>query len=657
MSVIEDAPVRRTSSKMPEPCFEWRPTGVDWCDITPYVTGWSWAAGQDHEVDRFRAGSGSLTLTEIPSKASVPRLFDRQNTASPFYPWLKVRKQIRYSVVWSGVRYPVWHAYISEWGDTLEGDARLDTSVSYVDASAVFEGIDLPSSWYELAVSFDNPTHWWRLDEANVTGAVPIDTATSRVSGFYDQGLPTLDATAIVPYDGERRCTTWDGAFINLPGYVPNAPQVGFSVEGWFRIAAADLPATSAVYPLWWFGRFDSNGTTYQYVQLDVPGSTAVSGGKLEAMFVSSGLINTVTTTDLVDDGLPHHFVVEVALSGGTISLYVDGSLVGSSHSVHTDDWGWVSAGTISQRGAIGTGYFTSSRNTFPGTQSHLVVFEGQLLTATQISTHYDAGATGFSGDKSGEAIDRILDYVGWPTLLRDIDTGASTVGAFNLPGGNLLDYIQQLVDTELGTLFFNGENYIVFQSRHYRYLNARATTSQATFGDVHSDATMFFDDEGFELAEDDSLIRNPVIAAREGGTSSTAEDVRLSDPETGYGPRSWSAPSSRDRLDSAMRGRARWLLNWFKEPKTRLKSARLSPSECTATWPVLLGAKFMDRWTVKRTPANVGVQIVIDQHLSALSHSGTPTTWETQVVGSPVDDTDYLIIGTGKVGTGKVGY
>lgn len=564
-----------------------------------------------------------------------------------------------------GTRYPMAHAFITDFGDATPDDALFEQTITAKDGFLILDQIGLTKTWFELEVEKDGPSHWWYLDESgdatNPLDLAPVDAETPTVVGFYSNGLPELGVQAIVPYDGGRTCTSWEGttgSWINLPAYAPDSNTPGFTIEGWFQLDAADLPATSSVYPLCWFGAFDDlDPTDYTRVQVDMYGSSAVTPGQVGVSYNAGGLINTAFSGVNLADGETHHFVATLNVTTAVVELYIDGELLDTDSSAHSVDWiGAVSANGNHRRGAIGTGYFTSARNTFPGIQSHVVVYEGNILSVERVAAHYAAGSSAFSGDRTGERVERMLDYYAWPALLRDIDTGTAILGGHDLPSGSLLSYLQSLSGTEIGAMFMDPENRLVFRGRYANYTETRSTTSQATFGDGHSSSSLKYVMDGFSLRRDEAQIHNPVTASRQGGVSFTAEDTALSDPESGYGRRDWQAPTSLERDDGAMSSRAHWLLARGKDPQPRLAGMTIRPRRAVELWPATLGLANQDRVTVERTPLGIAPQESVDQWIESIKHKASPKVFETSVVGAPADDTEYLIVGVGLVGTGRVG-
>jgi hypothetical protein len=92
-----------------------------------------------------------------------------------------------------------------------------------------------------------------------------------------------------------------------------------------------------------------------------------------------------------------------------------------------------------------------------------------------------------FPALRTGEAIGKILDSIGWPAADRDLDIGATTVRWWSIDDDEAWSSILELVSAEgppsLVTVDPDGK--IVFRDRHHRLLRTESVTSQATFRDT----------------------------------------------------------------------------------------------------------------------------------------------------------------------------
>ena len=70
------------------------------------------------------------------------------------------------------------------------------------------------------------------------------------------------------------------------------------------------------------------------------------------------------------------------------------------------------------------------------------------------------------AGDKTGERITQILDLLGWPSALRDIDTGEESVRDDSGTLRQSLDVMQTLAEAELGSFYIDEAGRTVFRDR-----------------------------------------------------------------------------------------------------------------------------------------------------------------------------------------------
>lgn len=90
-----------------------------------------------------------------------------------------------------------------------------------------------------------------------------------------------------------------------------------------------------------------------------------------------------------------------------------------------------------------------------------------------------------YAGLRTGQAIHLVLDAVGWPEDLRDIDFGSTVMPWWWLQADDAYDAIQQLVDSEGPPAFCVTDlgGMITFRDRHHRVQREHALLVQATWG------------------------------------------------------------------------------------------------------------------------------------------------------------------------------
>jgi len=167
----------------------------------------------------------------------------------------------------------------------------------------------------------------------------------------------------------------------------------------------------------------------------------------------------------------------------------------------------------------IFSGFITSYVNTQPKDATEVAyttitaVDAQRLAQNAQISTVTSAAA----GDLSGTRINQILNTIGWPASMRDVDTGLTTLQAD--PGTNRtsLAALQTVANSEYGAVYVDASGSFVFQDR------------TVTVSSIGATPTLFADDgSGIQYSNavwklDDTLIFNKSTITRSGGTAQVA--------------------------------------------------------------------------------------------------------------------------------------
>lgn len=169
----------------------------------------------------------------------------------------------------------------------------------------------------------------------------------------------------------------------------------------------------------------------------------------------------------------------------------------------------------------IFSGYIQSFRYQAPNGTDLARVFidavDGQaLLNLSTVTTIAGSGV-----QDSGARINAILDAIAWPTSMREIQTGASTLQAD--PGGNrsALDAILTVDDSELGAFYFDELGQATFINR--TNLATAITGVPTIFTDDGLGTDIAYQDVQFNL--DDTQLVNYVSVQRVNGTAQIAFD------------------------------------------------------------------------------------------------------------------------------------
>jgi hypothetical protein len=255
------------------------------------------------------------------------------------------------------------------------------------------------------------------------------------------------------------------------------------------------------------------------------------------------------------------------------------------------------------------------------------------------------------TSQKTGARINAILDRseVNWPSSLRDIDTGATTLQADVIQDGtNALEYLQLVTDSEPGSIFMGSDGFIVFKDRSV----APVSAGQVTFSD---------DGTGVEFSEvqvvyGSELLYNYVQIERNNGGTAIASD---SDSINSYGQQALIQTGLLMNSDADALELANYLVSQYSEPEYRFETLTvqleaLSPTDQSD----VLGLEIGDVARIKFTPNNVGSQIDkyasiirIDHDIQPASHRITFGFQTLDYASLVLDDTEFGLLDTGRLG------
>ena len=253
-------------------------------------------------------------------------------------------------------------------------------------------------------------------------GTVGNQITANRI--FANDASPTPSPAGAIQFQGS--------SYVSLPNGLIDGSEPSETLEAWFQTTSGGVilgyQSSSAE------GSPSNGWVPTLYVGTD----GKLYGGSYDTTL---GAIEQVTSNGTVDDGLWHSVALVVDGSAGTMTLYLDGQLVGSVSGSpeslaggfdqvgtgYTDYWpatpgGWYGfVGQIDDvrvwsearsAGEIGQDISTAQAGTEPGLEAYYPFDEGQGPTAyDQTPNHNDGTLAGLNGDLptwafSGQAID-----------------------------------------------------------------------------------------------------------------------------------------------------------------------------------------------------------------------------------------------------------
>ncbi len=252
----------------------------------------------------------------------------------------------------------------------------------------------------------------------------------------------------------------------------------------------------------------------------------------------------------------------------------------------------------------------------------------------------------GFYGQTAAARVGSLLDIVQWPSALRDVNSTGPTLGGVTL-GGKVLNELQLAEASEQGRFFVDASGNIVLHSRWRDRSNSSATAIQATFADDGADLKYL--GKGLEYGyEVDRIVTSCTVTGSD-RVEYTATDATAT---TTYGTRTKSISTLLTSIAEA-RNLAEYIVLRYKAPVLRAKSFGVNAERAATTmWPAVLGLEIGDRINLQRTPQNVGTQIATNLLVEHIDHDIDQDSWETKLLGSPVDpntesSTTYWLLGT----------
>lgn len=231
------------------------------------------------------------------------------------------------------------------------------------------------------------------------------------------------------------------------------------------------------------------------------------------------------------------------------------------------------------------------------------------------------------SNQLSGARVQAILDNGNWPSSLRDIDAGQSTVTGAQEVSGSILSQLEDVAQAELGIVYVDVNGNVVFRQRYAALTRSQSNTAQATFTATSSDTLPFM---SVDLQYDDDLVKTQVDVSRKDGTVSTT--IQDAAGAAIYGVRSQSLTNLLVTSDTAARDIGDLYLTLYSRAEFRPASITVNPeAKPTTLYPQVLGRELRDRVTVQFTTPG-GVAQSLDCWVDAVEHRITPGTWETRL-------------------------
>lgn len=471
-----------------------------WVDVSPYIRSAEVSRGRTDEYDSYKAGTCTLELS------NGDRRFDSTYTLSPYYPNVKVNRQVRLWATYGGTTYPLFHGYVNEWPqEYVIHDNDATCTVPCTDGFKILGRAICPESVWAYEIAKLAPWSWHRLDEE--LGDVAWDQSGNNRNGVY---WPSRDLTPITdsltPYSTDGAIDVWDTRRSD-PASDPNNSEAGIIVPGYngsvpFTLILwewVDLVAINTIGnppAILWMMRDSFNDRIATLMFLPLTSTPGDLGADVYAYFgdqASSTYRQTAITDYFGGPGLGPNTVagnvarmwLVVFQAGAAPKLYLNGASTGSGGGAGTG----LSLGSTTE-GRIGLDIgpmtmFSSGVQSqgFKGVLDECVVLQGDY--SAYALPLYQAATTPWVSDYTGQRIGRLLDMAAWPSWLRNLATGITVLGpAMWGDREAALGRMVEVEHTEYGHLYMGTDGRVVFRDRYWRLSNSKAITPQWTLTD-----------------------------------------------------------------------------------------------------------------------------------------------------------------------------
>lgn len=494
------------------------------------------------------------------------------------------------------------------------GDEYAVTAITATDQTPGWSRLKLRSLLAEEILA-DSPTHYWPLDDAEGSTVADDVAATSTPSpmrqlgsgvdvAFGNEHGPATDESTAAVFAGKHAGAT--------PAVLIGAD---WTVECLAYINCTDVAAFTANI---WLAQ-DVLTNDYLLLSYDsVTDNLMVSAwDDSTATLVNSGLFGVPTNLAL------HH--VAATLTGGILSVYVDGALVDSDAvGWWTGGTCWLHLGTVSGDGALDL--------------SQVAVYD-HALTADRIADHAGAALTGIP-ETSDARLTRYLGYAGLAPADLALEAGVQTVAHLDITGTSVTEAVAAVARAEGGLVLIGGDGSVVMQSRTHRVAQLDPVAVLAA-ADLDGDA---------QVVTDMALVRNTVTyTATTGRPQQVVDDTSVYDHGVYDDSGDLLVASAEDALSAAD-----WMVANYAEPQPRLPDVAVDLLTAPASvQSAVAGLEVSDRVQVTGLPSQAP-DGTLDLYVEGVSESLSAAGWSVALNLSndtghvwTLSDAIYSVLGT----------
>jgi len=288
--------------------------------------------------------------------------------------------------------------------------------------------------------------------------------------------------------------------------------------------------------------------------------------------------------------------------------------------------WADYDSGSGTVRYYLYSGYITSYDTNFQVGVEGLSSVTLQCVDAFRLFSNVAistvAGTS--AGQTTGARMNNLLDIPTFPSSMRVIDTGDSTVQADPGTQRDLLNALQTIENSEFGGFYIDPEGNATFLSR-----STLAQKADQTATDFADDGTGI-SYQNIDFAYDDTLIFNDVTVNRVGGIAQTVQDT--SSIET-YFIHSGKREGLLVQTDAESLDQATMILQSRKDAIFRIDSIGLNLADDTETARIQAGLSLdiFDLVDITKSTPGAG-SVTLELFVQGVQHDITTNTWQTKL-------------------------
>jgi len=304
-----------------------------------------------------------------------------------------------------------------------------------------------------------------------------------------------------------------------------------------------------------------------------------------------------------------------------------------------------VSASTSTANSYLFSGYVQDYKYTYPQGQEtgyvDIIATDAfRLFNMANVQTIPDTTA----GQDTGTRIGKILDWVEFPSSMRQISTGLSTCIADPATARTSLEAMKNPEFCEVGAFYMDAEGTAVFKNRTevVQSIGTTATQFNQTTGIPY---------KNLQFAFDDKLIINDVTFTRYG--AGTTQEVFDNDSIAKYFPHSLNRPDLVAETDDIVLNVAREYVATRKETTIRIDAMTVDLLDAAVPTDTMIELEFFDNVEITNQQPD-GSTIVKTLQVQGLKWDITPnrmtctvTTLEPIADGFIIGSSLFGIIGT----------